>query len=385
MNNTVIFSTKGAMDPASWSIIGLSAKPDSDSPIGFFGSGVKYAIAILVREGATVRIETGGTSYEFDAATREFRGKQFEVVRCNGVDLGFTTEMGKQWTIENAYRELVSNTMDEGGTWGSPPHTGNDTNIIITHAGFRECLDNHESFFIGTRTPIAENDLLRIYRGEGSIFYRGVKVGFIEDAMFTYEVLSPVKLTEDRTLYSEYDVYRAIERGIEKLTDKGLLKKLLTAASTYWEHSRYYHGTWGLAMKEVVADIWENSPTKLLPSIQRQVRSNMPEVEFASIDLTDKQQRMLEKAKTFMKDAGYEVHAQIKAISNTDNMNIAFVHNEVIHLTERAFDQGLFYLITTLFEEHSHTLGYSDESRRFEQYLMNELIKVWSDKLEIDL
>jgi hypothetical protein len=111
----------------------------------------------------------------------------------------------------------------------------------------------------------------------------------------------------------------------------------------------------------------------------------LPDAEFNQIEMPERHERMLAKAKEFLAKMGYDVKAKIKYISNEDNLNIAFVHSEIIHLTERSFDQGLFFLITTLLEEHCHTIGYSDESRRFEQFLMNELVKAWSIHLEIDL
>ena len=383
--NTIIFTTSGILHSESWSIMGINAKPDNDSPIGFFGTGMKIALAILLRENATVAIKTPNGNYEFGVVTKNFRDKTFDVITCNNLELGFTTELGKQWGLEGAYRELVSNTMDESGEWGRYPITEKDSTIYVTNKKFAECFDNHENIFVGSRVPIASSDKLNIYKGDGKIFYRGVKVGFIEEAMYSYELLDEVKLTEDRTIFNIYDVYRSIERGIEKLTDKSILKLLFTAKKPNWEADRGYYGVWGVAMKEVVAEIWEESPTKLINNLQHQIRSQLPDAEFNQIEIPERHERMLAKAKEFLVKMGYDIKAKIKYISNEDNLNIAFVHSEIIHLTERSFDQGLFFLITTLLEEHCHTIGYSDESRRFEQFLMNELVKAWSIHLEIDL
>jgi len=383
--NTIMFTTPGIIQSECWSIMGINAKPDNDSPIGFFGTGMKIALAVLLRENATVTIVTPENEYEFGIITKNFRGKTFDVITCNDSELGFTTELGKQWSLEGAYRELVSNTMDESGEWGRHPIIKQDSTIYVTHKKFAECFDNHENIFVGSRVPIASSDNLNIYKGDGKIFYRGVKVGFIEEAMYSYELLDEVKLTEDRTIFNIYDVYRSIEMGIEKLTDKSILKLLFTAKKPNWEAERRYYGVWGVAMKEVVAEIWEESPTKLISNLQSQIRSQLPDAEFNQIEMPERHERMLAKAKEFLVKMGYDVKAKIKYISNEDNLNIAFVHSKIIHLTERSFDQGLFFLITTLLEEHCHTIGYADESRRFEQFLMNELIKAWSIHLEIDL
>ena len=71
--NTIIFTTPGILHPESWSIMGINAKPDNDSPIGFFGTGMKIAIAVLMRENATVSIVTPDGTYEFGKETKNFR------------------------------------------------------------------------------------------------------------------------------------------------------------------------------------------------------------------------------------------------------------------------------------------------------------------------
>lgn len=61
----VIFRNKGIIDPRSITTFGVSSK-DSESAIGYFGTGLKYAIAILLREGCKIDIYTGG-DFLFDS------------------------------------------------------------------------------------------------------------------------------------------------------------------------------------------------------------------------------------------------------------------------------------------------------------------------------
>jgi hypothetical protein len=68
------------------------------------------------------------------------------------------------------------------------------------------------------------------------------------------------------------------------------------------------------------------------------------------------------------------VDAEIVMVINQDSSNMGFVQNGLIHLTEKAFEKGLFYLTSTLMEEYFHTQGFRDESRRFEEHLMEQIL-----------
>ncbi len=54
----VIFRNKGVIDPSSITTFGVSSK-ENPGAIGFFGTGLKYAIAILLREGCDITIHAG--------------------------------------------------------------------------------------------------------------------------------------------------------------------------------------------------------------------------------------------------------------------------------------------------------------------------------------
>jgi hypothetical protein len=61
-----IYSNPGALDLRALTIMGMNAKPNTDSPIGYFGTGLKYAVAIALRHGLTLTIWDGaGTVLEF--------------------------------------------------------------------------------------------------------------------------------------------------------------------------------------------------------------------------------------------------------------------------------------------------------------------------------
>jgi hypothetical protein len=52
MSAIVVFENPGEIDAAAIRTFGVSVK-EGENPIGFFGTGLKYAIAILLRTGHT--------------------------------------------------------------------------------------------------------------------------------------------------------------------------------------------------------------------------------------------------------------------------------------------------------------------------------------------
>ena len=121
----IIHEPLGLIDLRAFTTFGINAKPNTNSPIGYFGPGLKYAIAVLVREGLKVTVWIGTEPHEFYCEPSNFRGKDFSLIRMRrqrgvtrkwmATDLPFTTELGKNWKLWMALRELHSNTLDENG------------------------------------------------------------------------------------------------------------------------------------------------------------------------------------------------------------------------------------------------------------------------------
>jgi hypothetical protein len=103
--------------------MGVSVK-DGDN----FGTGLKYAIASLLRTGQKVTIWRGLDRYDFHVTQETVRGKEFGFIdmweyRASEPDvhltekrLGFTTHLGARWEMWQVFRELHSNALDEGGS-----------------------------------------------------------------------------------------------------------------------------------------------------------------------------------------------------------------------------------------------------------------------------
>ena len=76
---TVYFANAGLIDLDVIRVIGVSVKT-GDNPIGYFGTGLKFALSTLLRTGHRVELRRGGEVLEFTAREVLVRGKRVQRV-----------------------------------------------------------------------------------------------------------------------------------------------------------------------------------------------------------------------------------------------------------------------------------------------------------------
>lgn len=239
------FYTPTSIPIDAFTTFGLNAKPNSDNPIGHFGTGLKYAVAIILRMGGKIQLVVDGVEYEFYTTDKDFRGKQFKQIRMRkrrrGIlnwgrseALAFTTELGKNWGLWQAYRELESNTRDENGESGDYQETvfGKGSYLTVTCPGFFEVTQETNDVFLDEKGPkVYENERLTIYEGESKyLYYRGVRVHDMRyPARYTYDFKKGyVKLSEDRSAMEAWLLFHYISLAyIQEVVEPKILYKAL--------------------------------------------------------------------------------------------------------------------------------------------------------------
>lgn len=196
------FITPTALPIEAATTMGVSVK-ENDEAIGKFGTGLKYAIAGILRLNGQVVVWIDGERYEFTAKESDIRGRTFRIVQCNDVPCGFTTELGKHWAPWQLFRELASNTLDEGGRWTHDAVSEISGRTVI-RVRCREVEDSErtEQVFLGDRPSLVESSMgATIYEGPSQhYYYRGIRAGsFGSVAPVTVDVRNG-GLSEDRLL-----------------------------------------------------------------------------------------------------------------------------------------------------------------------------------------
>jgi len=205
---------------------GVNAK-ETDHPIGHFGTGLKYAIAVLLRENCKVVICIGEHVYKFTKKKQVLRGKEFEFCYMDDHMLAFTTELGKNWMLWMAYRELYSNCMDENGVvyaYEYGPMEG--TSIMVEGEAFDEIHELRGEFILLTK-PKYVLDQLEVHESlKPGIFYKGIRV-LTMPTKYSYNILSDLTLTEDRTAH-QWDVEFAITKAFSTSNNVTAIVDFLT-------------------------------------------------------------------------------------------------------------------------------------------------------------
>lgn len=261
-----IFSTPGKIDMSVIDVMGATIKPNTDNPIGFFGTGLKLGIASLIRLGCTIELYTQGNHYRFYTSPKTIRGKTFQMVKYRRTNwsldlkryatLPYTTELGKTWEMWQGFREFYANTLDEGGEVYC---IGNDdldilreemrkslnySHFVIGGKDFADIAENRDKIFLPAidvedrDTLYSSSELEIIDQRSDHIYYRRMRaLDLPEDkpAMLTYNILEKMELTEDRTLKSLYSVRSLIVGAVSRSTDKNLIRKVLLCAPKSFE------------------------------------------------------------------------------------------------------------------------------------------------------
>lgn len=305
----VVHQTPGLIPTESFMVFGLHAKPNSDNPIGHFGTGLKMALAVLVRNKLKVTLFIGQTEYVFYTKEEQFRGKTFDYIRMKkrkGLlarwsyeTLPFTTELAKNWEVWQAYRELHANTLDEKGTtYMVDGVTSISTNPTVTffliegESYVHAYLERDKIFLPDGLTQRNEGDpaIQVLERPSNHIYYRGMRIMDLnKQAQFTYNFVKPVTLTEDRTAKYPWMLESEIVDMIVESQDESFVRKVVPIGhspgvpsfESALPYASYSGGTWGtgkpsepfleVAKKSShhsVKDVWD----KQQPTVATEVR-----------------------------------------------------------------------------------------------------------------
>ena len=246
----IIHETLGLIDLRAFTTFGINAKPNTNSPIGYFGTGLKYAIAVRVREGLKVTVWIGTEPHEFYCEPSNFRGKDFSLIRMRrqrgvtrkwmATDLPFTTELGKNWKLWMALRELHSNTLDENGLTIRGKLSGEIgkegcTRIVVEGDAYEQEFNALGEIFLVDR-PKAESQVSIATSPSKHGYFRGMRVYDLQrPSLYTYSVEAKLDLTEDRTLVHTFMWDYYVRCAIMALTDKDQIKKILEAKDDTYE------------------------------------------------------------------------------------------------------------------------------------------------------
>lgn len=397
----IIFQNPGLIDLAAVTTMGVSVK-DGETPIGYFGTGVKFSIATILRGGGSVTIWRGLEVHVFTAQALVVRGVEFQQVCMDGQPLGFTTQLGKNWEGWMAFRELASNCRDENGQywhaadpaeWGRVPQAGYTTVAVDWPEMAMAYADRQDVLLEGA--PIWSSDELDIYPGPSAfVFYRGVRVHTPQKrTALLYSIKAPLDLTEDRTAKNAWQVQYRIEQTLAKVTDEAILRAVMTCGEQFVEHALDFHAYCHTPSAEftrvvnVIALGSENEPNANPAAVTNARAKAIAGMQAGEgMDLDQRQTIMLDGAVAMLIKGGFDVSEFPVICVETLGPGVAgLAQDGKIFVSRLAFDKGAREVAATVLEEFAHLRsGAADCTRGFQNWLFDQLlIRMEVDQLPV--
>jgi hypothetical protein len=389
----LVFSNPGEIDPRAATILGVNVK-EGPSPIGFFGTGLKNAIAVTLRLGGSIEILSGLTTFRFHGEEETIRGKLFQLIYMTTesvnapqscVHLGFTTDLGKAWLPWMAYRELWCNAKDEGGSVTLAPNRPQPqagyTYIIVQGEAMLAAYRDRAKYVLQSM-PLASTPYANIHPGNSkTVFYRGIAVCELpKPSLYTYNIQADCQLTEDRTLDS-FTCRARIINALATCQDEALLRNALQASEATLEHGLDFSWHYGATSKEFVTTTETLYHTRLAKTSQSAIALARPQFlrpTWTEVGLTKVEEKMLAKALAFLKAFGHEVKEPIKIIETLGSQwTLGLAKDKTIFLPKSLFGKGTKYLASTLLEEHLHIAqDLPDCSRAMQDWLFDRVLSL---------
>ena len=379
----LIFQNSGEIDPKLVTTFGVNVKPSSQgNPIGFFGTGLKYAIAVTLRLGGSVTIQSGLKTYAFSISRRELRGKDFEIITMNRRALAFTTEVGKTWEPWMAYREFFCNAKDE------PEHqVWLGDSVPLPEAGLTRIIVEGLDFIHGERhkyflesTSLHRVPGLEVHpTASDTIYYHGIAVSKLQHpSLFTYNLTNQQRLTEDRMLSSQWDFIWHVKAMICELTDKSLLETLLSAPESTLEGELNYTDSRPTEEFLEVALALRARKAHVNPTALAAARIARPEHFVPAVaKLGPVQRAQLARAVEFLGELGFTVTQEIRVVESLGKGVLGQALGQLILLSFLAFEKGTKCVAGTILEEHIHIQhNVFDCSRDMQDLLLDKMMSL---------
>jgi len=382
----IVFRNTGLIDLTAVRTLGVSVK--EEGAIGHFGTGVKFAIATILRGGGSVTLYRGKQEHRFGTVSQEVRGQSFEVVTLDGQELGFTTALGRDWKPWMAFRELACNALDEGGSYYASGHEigpidDSETAFIVNSEEIEDAYYGRGEIIL-EGAPEYANDIIEIRPGRcDQVYYRGVRVGaMLRPTFHTYNLLRKIELTEDRAFKYHHVVHDQIARGLISCGREDLIHPAMSCGSDFTEHHLTFSQSMGpgesflrvaAGLRGRLDNVAKANPSALTLARSMSLSALGPA---DGVVLHPIEQARFDRAKAFLASVGYDIDAYpIMVVEDLGEGIYGLAKEDRIFIAKAAFQKGTKEVTSTLLEEFVHLkTGYADMTRQLQTWLFDELL-----------
>jgi len=421
--------SKGIIDIQAFSLLGASSKRDDSSKIGFFGSGLKYSIAYLLRNKISFKVFADYKEVKFSTTPTPFRDKSFDVISVNDSPTSMTTEMGVDWGSWEVVREIYCNALDEGESKISIvkdskclPIEDKTVFYIQATSQFQDVIDNWDLYFSENRQDLlySDTEMNQLYTGGDKliVYRKGIRCLYSkeEKTIFNYD-LSWVQINESRTIKNEWDFKYTLKGFLQKITNPKIIAHIINTINGRWEKglsweigAHLYSDTWLKVIgtktlvpyensgfwQETIQDIGPNEfvilPTLMVTGLKDRFADAIRvigDVDGVRGDggfkvvtqLNKKQEYLLDESVKFLTEAGYEIKYPIKIVDFISKEQLGQAKDNTILLSTKLFEMSRKDLVGAIVEEQEHLItGFNDETRAFQTHFIHKYVSELENK-----
>lgn len=434
MKKYILIQNDGEIEANSFELIGASTKRNDNTKIGFFGSGLKYSVAFMMRNNIEFKIFSGEQELVFTTMPEKLKEQIFDRICINGKPTSYTVTMGPTWTEDwFVLREIYCNALDESSCQlvretENINAVKDKTRIYIEATEkLRTVVDNWDAYFSTDRE--SKIDIEKVYtqyfsdqshqtvsvykKTEGIIYRKGIRVGVKNKMLYDYG-FDFVNINEDRTAKDLSYLSYSFADMIGKMSNENYVLSILRSGNDEEPCSEYrvmenhtprneFSSKWIEFSKNYFLVLAEKSG-KYVEDIQRtkkevflipqyfakELKKQLPQVVIVGlgrtvgdigmndVETTPKMDYLLKDVVKSLNEMKYEVPYDISIVEfdDEDTLGSADLKTKQIYLSAKIFDMGRREIAMTIMEEVEHIVsGKGDETRAFQNHLFSSWLK----------
>lgn len=414
----LMIKNKGEICESAFVLMGASSKRGDDTKIGFFGTGIKYAIATMVREGIPVQIYSGKKEITIQKATEQMRGRDYETLIIGGRQTSITTEMGAKWKVWQAIREIYCNALDEASVQvevvdACVPEEGTTCFFVGVKNDVQDVINAWDDYFSFNRTDaILKTKEFKVYSGRGKmrIYRKGICCYESEQPSMYHYDLDDVEINESRLIDSPYMAFHQITTLWQKYATTEMIRRLVDHANSdeweskmSWTRFHDFNQSWldvvggrKIVPREVsgyFVDEIQNQDGLVMPgSLANALSGHFREKvtiagksddygETVIVQPTKKHEFLLAEVRKFFDEVGLKIEHPIEIAIFKNARILGKAEPDRILIAVQTFDLGKKVLAATILEEAFHLESQcADETRAFQDFLINKLITMLEER-----
>lgn len=405
----------GVIDENAFLLLGASTKRNDESKIGFFGSGLKYAIAVLLRNKIPFYVYADKKQIKFETIKEKFRDNEFNVIYINGQKTGLTTDMGPSWYPWFALREIYCNALDEADgklTIADAPkgEAGKTTFYIAFDEKISDVFSNWNRYFSEKRQDILVDDTTIGFKAfigsenELLIYRKGVQAYQTpQKCLFHYD-LKRVRINESRVIENTGELYSLLAQYLARSATPEMIALIFDKYHNTYE-SRFlwtfgacqFNQNWldvidkrPIVVEEVAGYFIEEMgrrkclvlPKELATALKEYFKNKVKVLGMSDksdngfeLQFSAEQKEYLQFSLDWLKKAGINITIPVKFWQFNDTHIMGEAKQDHIRVSPRAFEFGKKMLVATLYEEWAHLeSGAEDKTRAFQDFLLLKVI-----------